>query len=392
MIDTHQEMMLALAEAAELEHSLICQYLFAAYSLKTSSDGLSEAEATTIRGWRNKILDVARQEMGHLGTVWNLAALLGAAPNSGHVNFPQAGGRFYPPAIDFALTPFGDEALDRFIAFEEPEPVVLAIEPPEPIEYQRVGDLYRKIADAAASLPEKGLLIDIAAVGDSTAWANNVLLKTATTRQQVLEAIEFIIEQGEGTPQVTTGSHYQIFLDIKAELSAHLLAGGTNPAKTVVSNPWTVEHRDAEGGVLLSSAVAVRSVASFNLLYSSLLQGLRHYFSGSPRNDQQRRALKMACYKLMHNCLGPLGESLTDLPAHSPDDGLRAGPSFETFGHEDVSGSSAALWTILITRLDAVAAELRELAPQHARFADIANSAVQAAGWLKSDIPSATEN
>jgi hypothetical protein len=79
VIDTHEELLIAFAEAAELEHSLICQYLFAANSIKVDAtrDGISAADATKFRLWREQILVVARQETGHLGTVWNLTALIG---------------------------------------------------------------------------------------------------------------------------------------------------------------------------------------------------------------------------------------------------------------------------------------------------------------------------
>jgi len=54
-----------LYEAAELEHNLMCTYLYAAFSLKTSADdGLSAAEAEATNRWRRDILKVAVEEMG----------------------------------------------------------------------------------------------------------------------------------------------------------------------------------------------------------------------------------------------------------------------------------------------------------------------------------------
>ena len=61
--------------AASIEHALMVQYLFAAYSL--GGGGVPETHRPMVEGWRNSILAVAKEEMGHLLTVQNIAALLG---------------------------------------------------------------------------------------------------------------------------------------------------------------------------------------------------------------------------------------------------------------------------------------------------------------------------
>ena len=60
--------------AAELEQSLMVQYLFAAYSL--GGDDAHEHERK-VHEWRDAILTIAREEMGHLLTVQNCICLLG---------------------------------------------------------------------------------------------------------------------------------------------------------------------------------------------------------------------------------------------------------------------------------------------------------------------------
>jgi hypothetical protein len=45
---SREELIYLLAEAAEIEHNLMCCYLFAAFSLKTVDDGLSAAQAAEI--------------------------------------------------------------------------------------------------------------------------------------------------------------------------------------------------------------------------------------------------------------------------------------------------------------------------------------------------------
>ena len=57
------ELISLLTEAAALEHSLACKYLFAAFTLKQcGSEALTEEQLTSVVGWERLILSVARQE------------------------------------------------------------------------------------------------------------------------------------------------------------------------------------------------------------------------------------------------------------------------------------------------------------------------------------------
>src|SRR6202008_3276696 len=86
---TREQLIHSLYEAAELEHDLMCTYLYAAFSLKDGeAEGLSKAEAEAVARWKRVILDVAIDEMGHLAAVWNITAGLGASPRFGRTNFP----------------------------------------------------------------------------------------------------------------------------------------------------------------------------------------------------------------------------------------------------------------------------------------------------------------
>jgi Ferritin-like len=394
VIDTHEELLIALAEAAELEHSLICQYLFTAYSIKINptKDAISTADAEKFRNWRESILTVARQEMGHLGTVWNLTALVGGAAHSERANFPQPSGRHYPPDIDFALTPFNEDTLKRFIAFERPEPpqAALRLLPPDPLIYKRVGDLYRQIRGAVATLPDNQLLIDTDAVEDQGSWSNAVTLKTAVTRQEALDAIDFIIEQGEGSPGSTVGSHFERFRTLLDDLKAHRIAGGTEPARRVVENPISVVHRDAADGTIIRDKIAIRAMASFNLLYRCLVDGLRHYYSAGAESSDQHGNLKTVCFKLMHNCIRPLAELLTQLPAGVENDPqMRTGPSFEFYGDEALSPRPRVVWRLLSSRLRSVRDELNALSGDTAEagFAKVASAIDSALEFLDADVP-----
>jgi hypothetical protein len=58
---------LAARQACELEHGLMCEYLFAQFTLKrTQQEGLSVQQLTKVAAWERVIVDVTKQEMLHL--------------------------------------------------------------------------------------------------------------------------------------------------------------------------------------------------------------------------------------------------------------------------------------------------------------------------------------
>ena len=80
---TREQLLHSLYEAAELEHTLMCTYLYAAFSLRSGeTEGLTPREAEAVARWRRVILRVAIDEMGHLVAVWNITAALGGRPEA----------------------------------------------------------------------------------------------------------------------------------------------------------------------------------------------------------------------------------------------------------------------------------------------------------------------
>ena len=90
MIDTREELINALSEAAELEHGLMVQYLFTAFSMKRRTDeGITRVQQALLVDWEETILRVAHEEMYHLANVCNLLSAIGGAPQFQRPNFPQ---------------------------------------------------------------------------------------------------------------------------------------------------------------------------------------------------------------------------------------------------------------------------------------------------------------
>src|SRR4030095_1401150 len=125
-VESREELVWLLVQAAELEHGLMCEYLFAQFTLKRSRDeGLSDEQLATVAAWERVLIDVIKQEMLHLALTTNLLTAIGAAPHLHRPNFPILS-RWYPPGVQIALVPFGERALRHFIYLERPEGMDLA--------------------------------------------------------------------------------------------------------------------------------------------------------------------------------------------------------------------------------------------------------------------------
>ena len=80
-VTDREKLLHALYEAAELEHNLMCTYLYAAFSLRAyEDDGLTAEEREAVARWRREVLSVAIDEMSHLVAVWNITSALGGSP------------------------------------------------------------------------------------------------------------------------------------------------------------------------------------------------------------------------------------------------------------------------------------------------------------------------
>ncbi|RYZ78211.1 MAG: hypothetical protein EOP04_30135, partial [Proteobacteria bacterium] len=117
-IESREHLLATLAEAAELEHSLMCMYLFAVFSLKEeTSEGLTESELTVVQTWRKSIVEICVQEMTHLALVNNLITSIGGTAHFSRPDFPIRQGLF-PAEFSLELAPFSLGTLEHFIFLE----------------------------------------------------------------------------------------------------------------------------------------------------------------------------------------------------------------------------------------------------------------------------------
>jgi hypothetical protein len=399
-IDTREELINALHEASEIEHGLMIQYLFGALSLKKNlQEGLTAEQARLVRAWEATILSVARDEMGHLGTVCNLLSAIGAPPRFGRPNFPQATG-YYPFAFD--LVPFSDDALYRFQVFELPRGAPLPPPPgqmtgprddlaealavvPDELTYEYVGELYAKIQAGFESIAESELFIGPREAQDEESWSVDLDIRPVRDRQAAIAAIGDIIEDGEGTPVSRAGSHYDRFSRIRL---AYAQAADFQAARQVVWNPMTREHRDADGpGALIENEASRRIAEFFNGVYATVLHLLLQYFSYGGETSEQREALKAAAARLMSVAIRPVAEILTTSPFAEDADPRRAGPTFELYADVTLSPFPEARWIMLLERLHAIVAEAAALQETAPRLGGIGETI----GFIRRAIASAAE-
>src|SRR6202048_4263356 len=114
-VESREELVYLLGEACELEHGLLCEYLYAQFSLKRSVDeGVSPEQLLRIQAWELTMIDVIKQEMLHLSLATNILTAVGAAPHFERPNFPILS-PWYPEGVRIALVPFGERALRHFM-------------------------------------------------------------------------------------------------------------------------------------------------------------------------------------------------------------------------------------------------------------------------------------
>ena len=340
-----------LYEAAELEHNLMCTYLYAAFSLKMGTEeGLTAAEAQATARWRRAILLVAVEEMGHLTAVWNITSALGGSPRFGRFNFPLDPGAL-PANVVVRLAPFSEAVLQHFIYLERPsgshEPDGAGFAPefaftrgtirgritPMPVDYDTVGDFYQclsrdlnsfvaRVGEREAFCGDRNLQISRAEI-DFQGCDPVICAKTA------LAAFDAIVSQGEGASAANAESHYQRFIAVREEMRALQAANPAfEPAYPAAVNP--VLRRPVRPGtrIWLENEEAAATVDVANSAYMLMLRLIAHSYL-IPRPDP----LKALCIDLalgLMRAMAPLGDRAARLPAGPSNPACNAGMSFTT--------------------------------------------------------------
>ncbi len=363
--------------AAEIEHGLMVQYLFAAYSL--GGPGVPQPERARVRAWQDAILGVAKEEMGHLVTVQNVLTLLGGPLQFNREDFPHDNILY---VSGFRLQPLTRRSLAAYICAESPgdweatnPDQARAIMEEARIEtggaVNRVGRLYEALL---AVLRDESLIPDSAFDARSEvfqaswdAWGrgfrdgrrggeaappdgpdpreeHELVIVSVNSRETAVAALELVGEQGEGFGSPDDDeSHFERFLAIHEHLSGLGQDEQEALVRPIAPNPTT--HLDGEEvAPKASRAPTLTSAISnpearlwahlFNVRYRKLLVSLSHSFElaadrGEVASIGPRGALINRSFSEMYN-LRSIAGVLVGLPLdHADPNGERAGPPFQ---------------------------------------------------------------
>src|ERR1044071_4241267 len=375
VIEHREALIYMLCQAAEVEHGIMCQYLFAAFSLKQFADeGLTPNQLDTVTRWRRTVADVATEEMLHLALVQNVLSAIGAAPHLTRPNLP-APARHYPAGVNLTLVPFGEPALQHFMFLERPEGMALeggeGIDAPVhdavPLmaegdivpqlqDFATVGHLYRSIEEGltrlAGKFGERHLFVGpprAQATQTDFQWPELVAVTDLASAQQALDTI---LEQGEGARGHWENAHFGQFVQILDEYRRMRAANPAfDPVRPVLfATVRRCEHADAVP--LIGDRVTSGCTDLFNVSYEILLQLLERYFAHTEETDAQLSTLADAAVTLMFSALKALGDLITTLPVAPEYPGRTAGPSFELFYEDDdLLPHRASAWVLLEERV-----------------------------------------
>jgi ferritin-like protein len=377
-VDTREELVYLLGQACEIEHGLMCEYLYAQFSLKRGPDeGLIADQLARVQAWEKALISVIKQEMLHLALATNILTAIGAAPHFERPNFPILS-RWYPEGVQIALLPFGEQALRHFIYLERPEGMALDdaagfaaarhAQPltaagtglvAEPQEWRTVGHLYRGIEAGVANLcaryGEDAVFIGPAraqAVTDIFEWPE---LLAVTDLASARQAIETIVEQGEGARGDWLKSHFGTFVGILEDLLAEQAADPAFTPARPVEPAFVRLPPDVEAGTLIEDATTAQVADLANGLYEVTLQILSRYYIHHGETAAEYDILARTAKHLMNWVTRELGPVLTALPVGPSYPGRTAGPTFDIarpsvflLPHHD------AAWKIIKERLDAL--------------------------------------
>ena len=395
-----------LAQAAQLEHMLMCEYLFAEFSL-TAADGLSGEQAEAVDRWRAGIRTIAIEEMLHLALVANLMSAIGAAPTFGRPNFPRRSG-YFPASVQLDLLPFGEPALLHFLYLERPEgmerqdaegfvPTAPSLEPLDPgdlmphgQEFMTVGHLYRGIergfATLAARLGERALFVGsprAQATPELFGWPQLIAVTDLASAQA---AIDEIIEQGEGARGDWQQAHYGRFLAIWQEYHDLRRKDPSFQPTLPVLPAYSRQPFDVTDPVTIITDPDTRQLAELTALgYELVLHLLTRFFTHTDETEEQLGVLVDTALDVMATVLRPLATALTACPIGPAHPNRTAGFTFEMYY---LMGNMVPwrepAWALLHERAAILAARCAD----HADYARSAGqNAAEAAARLAAHVP-----
>ena len=379
-IESREALIYTLGKAAELEHLVMCQYLYAAFSLKeATNEGVTEELLPTVQRWKKELMHIGEQEMLHLALVQNLLAAVGAAPRLGRPNWPLPP-QAMPAKVQMALLPFGEAALRHFVYLERPEGMDMADQEgfsaldkarelphdeadeigPHLQDFETVGHLYRSIEDGLAHLAERmgesALFIGPARAQATSTHIEFDELVPVTDLASARAAIEVIVEQGEGARGDWREAHFGRLVTV---LDEYLAIRAEHPDFEPARPALLAHVRPLASGTevtLIGHGFTARCCDLLNAVYELILQLLARFFAHTDETPEQLATLSEVAVALMKTVVKPLGSLVTRMPMGPDHPDRTAGPAFELFYETDyLLPDRAAAWAIIEERMREIA-------------------------------------
>lgn len=274
-LSPREEAIFLLHTAAEVEHALLVQYLYAGFSL--GNDRLTKEQQDLVDELFRGIFRIATEEMGHLASVQNLLRLIGGPLTFEREDFPFRN-ELYP--FRFKLEPMTKDSLAKYVFAEMPSNLTSD----DPEEMKRLAEIKKRANRANADNPVNhvGTLYKAIAerfrktaanekIADEDIQANTVefqasphdwdmapprVLLQVKARDEAIALIEAIAAQGEGltSSDPSDESHYKRFRAIYDKFPEDgewkdIEGKPVQPAREVPTNPNTTPGPDPDPGV-----------------------------------------------------------------------------------------------------------------------------------------------
>lgn len=301
---------------AEIEHGLMLQYLYGAYSL--GGPQVPQKFQEQVRSWQEVVLGIAKEEMGHFVSVQNVLKLMGAPLHFERQDYPWDT-PFYP--FPFKLEPLTLNSLAKYVYAEAPASWLESSDPD-------AAEIKKLVTDQVTNPNTVGALFDVLlqyikdpgvvpdevfqaatypfqakfdewgrgyaggqrgnAGGGSPAGSPDVLVVPLASRDDAYNALAEIAEQGEATDgNSTQPSHFKRFLKVYQEMRDVLKAENNQwqPARNVAVNPdikidtgGNENEEEIPDVKYITNPLAQGWAHLFNIRYRMLLNFLSHSF------------------------------------------------------------------------------------------------------------------
>lgn len=309
---TPQDLYPALQLAIRLELSTIPVYLCGLLTLKETGTGQANASVAEI------MTSVVNEEMLHMCIAANTLIALGGTPV---MNTPAVVPSYPGPlpgdtddGLIVHLLPFSaDAVLNTYMRIEEPDVIVQPsgakiplqpAPPPQPGQFQSIGDFYRAIITQLQALPADSINPDPTSPNQMNQvvevfFTTPALPAAITDINSAIAALNIIIDQGEGSsasPEEIdpldpseTAAHFYRFAEIIMGASI-VISGNTydfsGSPVTFDATPSGIYNMypDPTLAVMetLLSASDFQTCQSFSAAYTALLDALNNVFNGNP--------------------------------------------------------------------------------------------------------------